>query len=162
MLKPNIEMTPGEFEIPDEVLEEKAEYTPEIRQRFDFEKMRWKDRPKIKKCWKGENPIWNEEGDNYQSQLLCLVYGIYINPDGFTCKLCRKGVWPNKEKAVTMINALLETEPLYDALAFAEQRLIREVEKGNLTEQEAMEVIDRTGLDKVLEKTRPGETENTS
>lgn len=124
---------------------------------YDKEKRVWKKRPKILPCPFGPNPVWNEKGENFQKQLLCVVHGVFINPNGFTCKTCKRGKFPRHKWVETRIKEYLKKETTREALLLAEKRLLSAVKEGEITEEQAFEIIEETGLDEALEKNKSEE-----
>ena len=48
---------------------------------------------KLTPCWRGTGREWRDGGD-YRTQCWCKRHGVYINPSGFTCRLCEAKQWP--------------------------------------------------------------------
>ena len=78
--------------------------------------------PSLPPCWAGDFRRWNPSGTNYQNQMFCDKWKVYINPSGLTCRLCAQGKWPEAEAAKAPglpVGALLAAPAL--ATATAEQ-----------------------------------------
>ena len=104
-------------------------------EKYDDKNLRWKTQPKIPKCWRGDHQQWHMHNGHYQSQLYCNYWEKYINPSGFTCKICAAQIWPTIENMRTNILPKLIEDGKIDQ---AQELLIGAVKFKRLTQQEGL------------------------
>jgi len=109
--------------------------TDERKRKYDEAERRWTAKPDIPPC---EHQEWRLEGRHYQEQLFCTRHRKYVNPNGHTCDLCRKGAFPRK------------SPPRDDALLLPPELGVVETDDGVF-----VETSERRGERAVYEKTRP-------
>ena len=130
----------------------------ERAQKYDAEARRWKERPEISACWRGDFREWRidgrprDESGNllpeldrgvtgtcYQNQLYCRHWKSFINPDGFTCSLCADRSWPMIEHYRAHVSPELIRRRGDEA---AQNALVQAVKDRWLTKQEALQLAD--------------------
>ena len=118
---------------------------------YDEKRGRWITLPTLKPCWKGQEPIRNLTGRTFQNQLYCAVHKTYINPDGATCEACRSGHWPPYEnirrRLATLFGPSGERTLTDSVIKMAENIIVPAVERGHITEQEALALVEEFKLD---------------
>jgi len=102
---------------------------------YDGKAQRWTARPDVDPCWQGDFQHWIADGPTYRDQMFCERYGVFINPNGFTCQCCMAGQWPTVQKY--RYHTLPNTEAASGA-SKAQDALVAGVLKGRLTETEAV------------------------
>lgn len=137
--------------------------TKNIRTDYDPEKHKWKKRPELPVCSRGNQREWHIDGvprtdkgtkraqrhatgitgNSYQNQLYCRHWQKFINPSGFTCELCEARVWPEVENyrahlLPPFITAGKQKE--------AGEALVRAVTDGQLAEDEALQLAKEFDL----------------
>ena len=90
---------------------------------------RWTAQPNIAPC---EHQDWHIQGESYQSQLYCSRWKEWINPSGFTCKLCRARQWP----VVVIIRDTAQRALDAKDREEAENIVVQAVESGSITRQQ--------------------------
>ena len=101
---------------------------------------RWSEKPNLDPCWRGAERQWNiETAESYQSQLWCPFWKCFINPCGFTCKLCKDQTWPEIENFRAHILPGLDK-------AMQEQMILAALVARELTDAEALELGKEFGL----------------
>ena len=112
---------------------------------------RWLKKPDtIPECHLGDDPIWEGEGESFQNQLWCNVYSCYINPDGHTCDLCIKRLFPAALKVRVRIRmrlaGMIEAGRTGAELETSKEKLrghlVREVRDGHITRYEAEDILE--------------------
>ena len=126
---------------------------PERAAKYDAKAMRWTARPEIAPCWRGNQREWHIDGrptddagravkaqapgpagQSYQNQLYCRFHHTFINPSGFTCRLCRDRQWPEVERwRHHQIPGMLAKA----GASAAEESLVHAVETGRLSAADA-------------------------
>ena len=99
--------------------------------KFDEKAQRWREKPNIAFC---EHQDWHLDGANYQRQLWCTSWTMWINPSGFSCARCKKKVWPEIARwRAHVLPAQIEKK----GREAAAEALVAAVERGRLSEVEA-------------------------
>jgi len=101
---------------------------------------RWTARPMLAPCWHGDFREWRiEEGLSYQNQLYCGYWKEFINPNGHTCALCQKQLWPDIEHWRAHVIPAVQAENGDKA---AQETLVNAVASENLTEANALALAE--------------------
>ena len=91
--------------------------------------------PALPPCWRGDYREEHPEGESFQSQLYCRHWQEWINPSGFTCKLCAAQAWPEIENyRVHVLPTIMEA----DGDDAAQEALVTAVGRGMLTAKEGL------------------------
>jgi len=138
----------------------------ERRLKYDEKNHRWKQRPVIDPCWRGDYREWHIDpgtpavndasaiivakapeptGESEQNQLWCRYWGprvaprpFFINPNGYTCYLCKMHLRPEIERwRFHVMPAAMKI-----GQKAAADKLVWGVERGKLTEEEANQLAD--------------------
>ncbi len=106
----------------------------------------WTEKPNLDACWRGDYREWHiEDGKNYQQQLRCGFWEDFINPSGFSCEVC-------KVREVLNWQCSHMQDAFADLIAtkgkeYASHVLVKAVEKRQLTEKTALELVDEFSLE---------------
>ncbi len=106
----------------------------------------WTARPALESCGRGDYRDWHiEDGKHYQEQLYCHFWEKFINPSGFSCECCKNHNIINWQSS-HMREAFAELVAA-QGRQIAAGILVRAVADGQLSEGEALELIDEFDLE---------------
>ena len=107
---------------------------------------KWTAKPDIDDCWRGDHREWHiEDGQHYQEQLYCHFWEAFINPSGIVCEGCKQhmiGNWQSSylQEAIPGLIAAQSKEAVGVLI-------VQAVASGQLTEQQALELVDEFDLE---------------
>ena len=107
---------------------------------------KWTAKPDIDDCWRGDYRDWRiEEGKHYAEQLWCKFWEDFINPSGFACEVCKQHMILNWQSShlSEAIAGLIAARSKEEVGAL----IVKAVEDGHLTEQQALELVDEFDLE---------------
>ena len=133
----------------------------EREQKFNPAQQRWKAKPNVGPCCKGDFREWHiqpetgplddtgratdrhaprgDTGTSYQNQLYCRYWKTFVNPSGFACDLCKAQNWPDAERwRVHVIPDAIKAR----GRAAAEDALVAAVARGQLEVADAERIAD--------------------
>jgi len=101
---------------------------------------KWTALPGIGECCRGNFREWMLDGTNYQSQLFCQHWRVFIAPSGATCAHCVARTWPEVE------NFRAHVLPPLDGKQDKRDAILRAIAGGILTEADATQLGKEHGL----------------
>ena len=106
----------------------------------------WTAKPSIAPCWRGDYREWHiEDGSSYQSQLYCKFWDMFINPSGRSCEICKSHLiknWASSQLRIALADAIAAK-----GKDFVGEQIGYAFEKDQLTEQQALELVNEFKLD---------------